>query len=340
MGRAVGNIIATIMTTQMERKSSALIPIVRPIPCMPMPAAWRDNSTHAQPARPRSSARIAPYCRRRSGRLEAIMGSSRQYIPIERPRAEAATASHCYRMPKTKVAWRGRSAVGPSDPSVVAVLAGIIPAHAVIRPDAIAISDGQRDGGSEGVRVLRLDFVTGIQRGERLYCHTHHTGYLDGSPLPFDREGDRHRSDAKRVRDERSQLTDRPTVLPKENRLESGALLFIGPFIHIQRDTPVPISHWARRSRNHRRVETVQCDSTILPAIDMEAERHFASARRRPRRHGRARGDETRTHDVTIAVLEIVSHNSPLCSDRRSHAPPRIFCRPAFTGDTPAIRLR
>src|SRR5262249_27959106 len=70
--------------------------------------------------------------------------------------------------------------VGPVDCCVMAVLAGVVPTHAVVRPSAVLIAKRHRHpGAGKGMSVERPDLVVGIRARKGIHSHVHDVGNLD-----------------------------------------------------------------------------------------------------------------------------------------------------------------
>src|SRR2546421_12666378 len=101
--------------------------------------------------------------------------------------------------------------VGPVDGCVVSILASIIPAHAVVRPCALFVTNCHGNAGGKGMRIFRPDLFVRIHAWNRVNRHLHEAGNLDRTVLALFMEGDWHRFHSKYRGDERRKSSERAT---------------------------------------------------------------------------------------------------------------------------------
>src|SRR6266704_3363265 len=101
--------------------------------------------------------------------------------------------------------------VGPVDWCVVSILAGIIPAHTVVRPGALFVTNCHGDAGGKGMCIFRPDLFVRIHAWNSVDRHLHEAGNLDRTVLALFVEGDRHRFHPKYCGDQGCKCSYRAT---------------------------------------------------------------------------------------------------------------------------------
>src|SRR5450755_296346 len=101
--------------------------------------------------------------------------------------------------------------VGPVDRRVVSILTRVIPAHAVVLPSALFVTNCQSDAGGKGMCIFRPDLFVRIHAWNSMNRHLHEAGNLDRTVLALFMEGDRHRFHPKYRGDERCKSSYRTT---------------------------------------------------------------------------------------------------------------------------------
>src|SRR5205823_6902413 len=81
--------------------------------------------------------------------------------------------------------------VGPVDRCVVAVLARVIPVHAVVRPGAVLLTNRHCQLGGKGMGIECPYLVVGVQAWERMDSQVHDVGNLNGAAFALYVKGDR-----------------------------------------------------------------------------------------------------------------------------------------------------
>src|SRR5205807_10413667 len=81
--------------------------------------------------------------------------------------------------------------VGPVDRGVVAILARVIPAHAVVRPGAVLLANRHCQPGGKGMGIECPYLVVGVQAWEGMDSQVHNVGNLDGAAFAGYVKGDR-----------------------------------------------------------------------------------------------------------------------------------------------------
>src|SRR5260370_22392557 len=82
--------------------------------------------------------------------------------------------------------------VGPVDRRVVTILASIIPAHAVVRPGALFVTNCHGDAGGKGMCIFRPDLFVRLHAWNRVDRHLHEAGNLDRTVLALFVKSDRY----------------------------------------------------------------------------------------------------------------------------------------------------
>src|SRR6266480_6795731 len=139
----------------------------------------------------------------------------------------------------------------------------------------------------------------------------HDTGNFNRTVLPFFLKVDWHCFGTKHCRDERGQVGHRTTIRTCKDCLKGLTLLLICSLIEIESNGPISISHRAWCARDQRDIQAIKGRRIIPATINVEAKGHLASSRCWLRSHRRVWGNETGTHYITIAVLEVVSGDLP-----------------------------
>src|SRR5262245_49903914 len=102
---------------------------------------------------------------------------------------------------------------------------------------------------------------------------------------------------------ERAERRHRAARLSTGDRRERLLLFVAGTVIDDEADGPVPLTHLLRRVGNHHDVVTRHVGTAVLALLNVEGDRHRATALRRQR--GEIRGD-TRTEKVAATRLEVL----------------------------------
>src|SRR6266851_3365540 len=160
--------------------------------------------------------------------------------------------------------------VGPVDWCVVSILASIIPAHAVVRPGALFVTNCHGDAGGKGMRIFRPDLFVRIYVRNRVGRHLHNTGNLNRTASAFFVEGDRHQFHPKDCGDERRKSRDWATHRPCEDGLKGLTLLLICALIKVESHRPVAFSHRSWCTRSQSNIESIKGYVTVTPLIHVE----------------------------------------------------------------------
>src|SRR6266849_2088607 len=162
--------------------------------------------------------------------------------------------------------------VGPVDRRVVSILASIIPAHAVVRPGALFVSNCHGDAGGKGMCIFRPDLFVRIHAWNRVDRHLHEAGNLDRTVLALFLEGDRHQFHPKDRGDERRKSSYRTTHRPCEDGLQGLTLLLICSLIKVESHRPVAFSHSSRCACDQSNIQAIKGYAAIVPPINVETE--------------------------------------------------------------------
>src|SRR3984885_14253522 len=148
-------------------------------------------------------------------------------------------------MSRLKPEWR---LIRPVDRCVVAVLARIVPAHAVIgKPIALAAQAECELVGRNRMTSRSPSLTTGVRTGERLDRQMHNVGNFDQSGLAIDAIFDWHLLHAEMFSDHWRKGGHRAPLAAAKDRCERGSLLLVGALVEIRGKCPVAIGHWPRR---------------------------------------------------------------------------------------------
>ena len=195
----------------------------------------------------------------------------------------------------------------------MAVLAGIVPAHAVVGKGAALAAHSKRELVRRDRMANRRPNLAAAMHGRQgLYGHMHDAGNFRRAALAADGVFDRHFLHAEMFADQRRKGRHGTTLGAAEDRAERCGLLFIGALIDIGCKRPVAVSHGARRMANDCNVEPIQRYLAVVALVDVEDERNVTYALARPRRQRRAGRDEAWAHHVAVTVLEIIARQVPL----------------------------
>src|SRR5216683_1984772 len=124
--------------------------------------------------------------------------------------------------------------VGPVDRCVVSILASIIPAHTVVRPGALFVTNRHGDAGGKGMRIFRPDLFVRIHAWNRVDRHLHEAGNLNRAMLALFVKSDRYGFHTEHCGDERCKSSYRATNRPREDGLKGLTLLLICSLIEVE----------------------------------------------------------------------------------------------------------
>src|SRR6266699_3881079 len=169
--------------------------------------------------------------------------------------------------------------VGPVDWRVVTILTRVIPAHAVVRPGALFVTNCHGDAGGKGMCIFRPDLFVRIHAWNSVDRHLHEAGNLNRAMLALFLEGDGHGFGTKHRRDERRQGCDWTANGPREDGLQGLTLLLICSLIEVEGHGPVAISHRSRCSSGQNNIQAIKRGTTIAPLINVETKGNLTRAR-------------------------------------------------------------
>src|SRR3989440_4152322 len=168
--------------------------------------------------------------------------------------------------------------VGPVDWCVVSILASIIPAHAVVRPCALFVTNCHGDAGGKGMCIFRPDLFVRIHAWNRVDRHLHEAGNLNRAMLALFMEGDRYSFHPEYRGDQRCKSSYRATNRPGEDGLKGLTLLLICSLIEVQGHGPIALSHRSRCARDQSNIQAIKGYAAIVPPINMETKGDLARA--------------------------------------------------------------
>ena len=160
----------------------------------------------------------------------------------------------------------------------MAVLAGIVPAHAVVGKGATLDAHTKRELIRDRMTNRRPNLAAAMHGRQRLHRHMHDAGDFRRAALASDGVFDRRFLHAKMLADQRRKGRDRTALGTAEDSAERRGLLFIGALIDVGCKRPVAFSHSARRIANHGDVESIQRYLAVHALVDVEDERDIAYA--------------------------------------------------------------
>src|SRR6266566_6468453 len=169
--------------------------------------------------------------------------------------------------------------VRPVDWCVVSILAGIIPAHTVVRPRALFVTNCHGDAGGKGMCIFRPDLFVRIHAWNSVERHLHEAGNLNRAMLALFLEGDGRGFGTKHRRDERRQGCDWTANGPREDGLQGLTLLLICSLIEVEGHGPVAISHRSRCSSGQSNIQAINGYAAIVPPINVETKGNLTRAR-------------------------------------------------------------
>src|SRR5713226_4731371 len=168
--------------------------------------------------------------------------------------------------------------VGPVDWCVVSILASIIPAHAVVHPCALFVTNCHGDAGGKGMRIFRPNLFVRIHAWNRVDRHLHEAGNLDRTVLALFVKSDRYGFHPEYRGDQRCKSSYRATNRPGEDGLKGLTLLLICSLIEVQGYRPVALSHRSRCARDQSNVQAIKGYAAIVPSINVETKGDLTSA--------------------------------------------------------------
>src|SRR4029079_1023658 len=170
-----------------------------------------------------------------------------------------------------------------ADWRVMAVLARIVPAHAVVGKGTAFDANSERELVRGYWMAGRHPNLTAWMHGrQRLNRHVHDAGNFCRAAFSRDGVFDRHFLHAEMIADERREGRHGATLGTAKDGAERRSLLLIGALIDIGRQRPVAPSHDARRMADYGNVEPVQRYFAITALVDVEDERDVAHPLTRP----------------------------------------------------------
>src|SRR5260370_36583311 len=111
--------------------------------------------------------------------------------------------------------------------------------------------------------------------------------------------------------DQRCKSSYRAPNRSREDGLKGLTLLFISLIIEVQGHGPVALSHRSRCARDQSNIQAIKGYAAIVSPIHVETKGNLTSACCRLRGQGRVWRKETRTHYITVTVLEVISRDLP-----------------------------
>src|SRR6516162_363635 len=167
--------------------------------------------------------------------------------------------------------------IRPADLSIVAVLAGIIPTHAVIAKRIPVRSHGE----GQFFRVDRMASVrphlpTGMHGRQWINGQVQDARNFRRSFLAFNPEGDGYLFHPEVLADQGRERRHWPARGTGEDRPQGFSLLVVSALVDIGSNRPVSFCHRSRRLDCERHVKAIERDAVVPAAFNVEDKRHVA----------------------------------------------------------------